>query len=88
MSKLITDSKVLMDLLFDGTTADDSQISSMIDNLKKATLTCSELCVTIDFYDFEETRKSLSKINMTLTETWRTLAMLQNDFKDINTTKQ
>lgn len=83
MSKLITDSKVLMDLL-----TEDDNLQLVIDDLKNATLTCSELCVTIEFEDFEATRKRLAQVNMALTNTWRTLAMLKNDFKDLNTTKQ
>ena len=83
MSKLITDSKVLMDLL-----TEDDNLQLVIDDLKDATLTCSELCVTIEFEDFEATRKRLATVNMALTNAWRTLAMLKNDFKDINTTKQ
>jgi hypothetical protein len=83
MSKLITDSKVLMDLI-----TEDDNLQMTIDELKDAVLTCSELCVTIEFEDFNSTRQRLAKVNMTLTNMWRTLAQVKNDFKDLNTTKQ
>ena len=83
MSKLITDSKVLMDLI-----TEDDNLQMTIDELKDAVLTCSELCVTIEFEDFNATRQRLAKVNMTLTNMWRTLAQVKNDFKDINTTRQ
>ena len=83
MSKLITDSKVLMDLI-----TEDDNLQMTIDELKDAVLTCSELCVTIEFEDFAATRQRLAKVNMTLTNMWRTLAEVKNDFKDLNTTRQ
>ena len=83
MSKLITDSKVLMDLI-----TEDDNLQMTIDELKDAVLTCSELCVTIEFEDFNATRQRLAKVNMTLTNMWRTLAQVKNDFKDLNTMKQ
>ena len=83
MSKLITDSKVLMDLI-----TEDDNLQMTIDELKDAVLTCSELCVTIEFEDFAATRQRLAKVNMTLTNMWRTLAQVKNDFKDLNTTRQ
>ena len=91
MKKLITDSQVLMDMLFDDANCiENTQLYMMIENLKAATLNCSELCVTIEFEDFEATRRKLAAINLTLTDTWRTLAMLQNDFKECltKTTRQ
>jgi hypothetical protein len=83
MSKLITDSKVLMDLI-----TEDDNLQMTIDELKDTVLTCSELCVTIEFEDFNATRQRLAKVNMTLTNMWRTLAQVKNDFKDLNTTRQ
>lgn len=83
MSKLITDSKVLMDLI-----TEDDNLQMTIDELKDAVLTCSELCVTIEFEDFNATRQRLAKVNMTLTNMWRTLDQVKNDFKDLNTTRQ
>ena len=83
MSKLITDSKVLMDLI-----TEDDNLQMTIDELKDAVLTCSELCVTIEFEDFNATRQRLAKVNMTLTNMWRTLAQVKNDFKDLNAEKR
>lgn len=83
MSKLITDSKVLSDLLIDEDgIIENTNAYFLIERLKEAVLSCSELCVTIEFEDFPETRKRLGAINLVLSETWRTLAELQNDFKD------
>lgn len=83
MSKLITDSKVLSDLLIDEDgIIENTNAYFLIERLKEAVLSCSELCVTIEFEDFAETRKRLGDINLVLSETWRTLAELQNDFKD------
>lgn len=83
MSKLITDSKVLMDLI-----TEDDNLQMTIDELKDAVLTCSELCVTIEFEDFNATCQRLAKVNMTLTNMWRTLAQVKNDFKDLNAEKR
>lgn len=84
MKKLITDSQVLMDMLIDDSNLiENTQLHMMIERLKTATLNCSELCVTIEFENFETTRSKLADINLALTETWRNLAMLQNDFKDM-----
>lgn len=79
-----------MDLLFDDKEMQNTQLHMMIESLKAATLKCSELCVTIEFDDFEATRRKLADITLTLTDTWRNLAMLQNDFKDLyqNTPRQ
>ena len=83
MSKLITDSKVLTDLLIDEEgIIENTNAFFLIERLKEAVLSCSELGVTIEFEDFSETRKRLADINLVLSEAWRTLAELQNDFKD------
>ena len=83
MSKLITDSKVLTDLLIDEEgIIENTNAYFLIERLKEAVLSCSELGVTIEFEDFSETRKRLADINLVLSEAWRTLAELQNDFKD------
>lgn len=83
MSKLITDSKVLTDLLINEEgIIENTNAYFLIERLKEAVLSCSELGVTIEFEDFSETRKRLADINLVLSEAWRTLAELQNDFKD------
>ena len=83
MSKLITDSKVLMDLLFDGCAPDDTEIHYLITHLKEAALSCLEICVAVDYEDHDVLRKRLADINYTITTTWSSLASLQNDFKDL-----
>lgn len=83
MSKLMTDSKVLMDLLFDGCAPDDTEIHYLITHLKEAALSCLEICVAVDYEDHDVLRKRLADINYTITTTWSSLASLQNDFKDL-----
>ena len=83
MSKLMTDSKVLMDLLFDGTAPDDTPLQDMIDSLKEATLKIAEMRACLYYMDKEESNKSLDIINTTLVETWKNMLALQNEFKDL-----
>lgn len=83
MSKLMTDSKALMEFLFDGTIPSDTPLQTMIKNLKEATLVCTELRVTIEYEDAEKMRKMLDDVNTTLVESWQNMLDLQNDFKDI-----
>ncbi len=83
MSNLMTDSKVLMDLLFDGCAPDDTEIHYLISHLKEAALSCLEICVAVDYEDRDVLRKRLADINYTITNTWSSLASLQNDFKDL-----
>ena len=81
--ELTTNSKVLNDLLFDGTgSVEDTPLFGMIENLKRATLLCSELCVTVEYEQVNETREKLAVVNRTITETWRTLSELMKDFSD------
>lgn len=79
MSKEISlNYQALKDLLFDGTgSKEDTQIYYMIEHLKNASLTCSELCVTVEYETPQATRERLAEINRTLAETWRTLEEVQ-----------
>ncbi len=83
MSKLMTDSKAMMDFLFQGTVLSDTPLYTMIEDLKEAALDCTELRVTIDYGDIDEMRKKLDRVNEILVESWQTMLGLQNDFKDI-----
>ena len=49
MSKLMTDSTVLMEMLFDGNAPDDTPLCCTIAQLKEATLTVAELRVTAEY---------------------------------------
>lgn len=82
MSKLLTDSKCLMDLLFLGADASDTTIHSTIDELKKCAFDCMEMRITGYMLSKEEKDK-LDGFNTVFVETWRMLANLENDFKDL-----
>lgn len=83
MSKIVTDSDVLMNFLFDGTAPDDTPVHCLIESLKKATLDCAEMRVTVGFEETETLRKRVSDIEFTLVETWRTLLAMENEFRDL-----
>lgn len=83
MSKLMTDSKVLMDLLFDGTSTDDSMLQYRIVQLKEATLKAAEMRACVKYMTEEESCKGLDQINTTLVETWKLMLEIQADFKDL-----
>lgn len=82
MSKLMTDSKVLMDLLFFGTDVSDTIIHSTIDELKKCAFDCMEMRIT-GYTLSKEEKDKLDGFNTVFVETWRMLADLENDFKDL-----
>lgn len=83
MSKLVTDSEVLYFLLFDGTAPDDTPLYGLIERLKEATLDCAEMRVTVDFERPEVLRERISSVEFALTEAWRQLLAVQNEFKDL-----
>ena len=83
MSKLLTDSKCLMDLLFGGFDPSDTMLQYLIDKLKESTLTIAEMRVCMEFLPEDERRQRLDKIDTTLVETWRMMLALQNEFKDL-----
>ena len=81
--ELKTNSEVLNNLLFDGTgSVEDTPLFEMIEDLKRATLLCSELCVTVEYEQVNDTREKLAVLNRTITGTWRALSELLNDFSD------
>ena len=86
MSNLTTDSKALMDFLFDGeektSRQEDTPIYQTIESLKAASLNCAELSAMIMYNDIEGCRKKITLINTVLAETWCALSEVQNDFKD------
>lgn len=83
MSKLLTDSKCLMELLFDGSDPSDTMLQYLIDKLKESYLTIAEMRVCMEFLSEDERRQRLDKIDTTLVETWRMMLALQNEFKDL-----
>lgn len=83
MSKLMTDSQVLMNLLFDGSDPSDTTLQYLIDKLKESTLTIAEMRVCMEFLPEDERRERLDQIDTTLVETWRMMLALQNEFKDL-----
>lgn len=84
MSKeLTTNSEVLKNLLFDGTgSVEDTPLFGMIEDLKRATLLCSELCVTVEYEELKDTREKLALVNRIITGTRKTLSELLSDFSD------
>lgn len=60
MSKLMTDSTVLMEMLFDGNAPDDTPLSCTIAQLKEATLTVAELRVTAEY----ETKRAMETMTI------------------------
>lgn len=82
MSKLMTDSQFLMDLLFEGTGYDDTPIYSTIEELKKCAFDCMEMRIT-GYTLTNEQKEKLDGFNAVFVETWRMLSAIQNDFKDL-----
>lgn len=82
MSKLMTDSENLMDLLFDGIDVDDTPISCTIAELKKCAFDCMELRIT-GYSMTQEQKDKLDTFNQVFVETWRMLSAIENDFKDL-----
>lgn len=81
--ELKTNSQALNDLLFEGTgSVEDTPLFGMIEDLKRATLLCSELCVTVEYEKLNDTRAKLADVNRIITGTWHTLSELLNDFSE------
>lgn len=79
-TRKLEESKALEEMLFDGTgSAEDTPLYCLIENLKRASLTCTELGVTVEFEDVKDTREKLGEINFTLADTWRALTKVFND---------
>ena len=83
MSKLMTDSQVLMNLLFEGTSPEDSCLQGTIDHLKEATLKAAEMRACVKYMREEDACDCLDEINTTLVETWKLMLEIQDDFKDL-----
>ena len=82
MSKLMTDSEVLVDLLFEGTAIDDTPLYCTIEELKKCAFDCMEMRIT-GYTLSDEQKQKLDGFSAVFVETWRMLSSLQNDFNDL-----
>ena len=82
MSKLMTDSKHLMDLLFLGADYKDTPIYCTISDLKQCAFECMEMRIT-GYELSDEERDKLDRFNTVFVETWRLLSDIQNDFNDL-----
>ena len=81
--ELSTNSEALNTFLFDGTDkAEDKPIFSTIERLKRASLTCSELSVMVEYENPETLRQRLAEVNDIITETRLTLQEIQRDFAE------
>lgn len=83
MSKLVTDSKFLMEFLFDGTDAEDTPINNLIKILKNATLSTAEMRACSQWMTDEEIWEHLDVINTALVQSWQQMLSLRNEFKDL-----
>ena len=82
MSKLMTDSQCLMELLFNGVDTDDTPIHCTIEELKKCAFDCMEMRIT-GYTLTNEQKEKLDGFNTVFVETWRMLSAIENDFKDL-----
>ena len=82
MSKLMTDSEVLMDLLFEGTAYNDTPLYGTIEDLKKCAFDCMEMRIT-GYMLSDEQKEKLDGFTAVFVETCRMLSSLQNDFNDL-----
>ena len=85
MSKLLTDSKTLTDLLKPGLDIDDNLLSAHIDALKQAAFDCMEIQVSGHVMTEEELKKKSESMGRALIEAWQVLSALKSDFADLLT---
>lgn len=85
MSKLMTDSKTLTDLLKPGLNIDDNLLSTHIDALKQAAFDCMEIQVSGYVMTEEELKKKAESMGRALIEAWQVLSALKSDFADLLT---
>ena len=83
MSKLMTDSKVLMDFLFMGACAEDTPINQLIKDLKAATLSAAEMRACVIWMPEEDVCERLDVINTALVESWQQILAIRNEFKTL-----
>jgi len=83
MSKLITDSQTLSDLLLSGVDADDNLLTGHINSLKQAAFDCMEIQVTGYVMTEEELEKKTKRMGLAIIEAWQMLSDLKTDFADL-----
>lgn len=83
MSKLMTDSKTLTDLLSPGTDEDDNLLSAHIKALKQCAFDCMEIQVTGHVMTEEELEEKTKKMGLAIIEAWQMLTALYGDFADM-----
>lgn len=87
MSTLMTDSKVLMELL-DFSLGEDNTLNSNIAALKQCAFNCMELQVTGYSMGDEELAEKAKMMGVAVVEAWQTLSALKKDFENITNTKK
>lgn len=83
MSKLLTDSKTLTDLLNPGLDIDDNLLTSHIDALKQCAFDCMEIQVTGHVMTEEKLQEKTTRMGRAAIEAWQVLSDLKNDFIDM-----
>lgn len=88
MSKLITDSKTLLDLLNPGTTADDNLLDAHISALKQCAFDCMEIQVTGEVMTGKDLEEKTKRMGTAIIEAWQMLSALKSDFEDLLVPKE
>lgn len=83
MSALMTDSKVLQNLLFSGSAPDDTMLQGYIDQLKQCAFHALTLRVTHGYMMDKAQKEQLQEMETALVEAWKLLSDLGNDFSDL-----
>jgi hypothetical protein len=83
MSKLMTDSKTLTDLLDPGLDIDDNLLTSHIDALKQCAFDCMEIQVAGHVMTEEKLKEKTTRMGRAVIEAWQMLSALKNDFIDM-----
>ena len=83
MSKLLTDSKTLTDLLNPGLDIDDNLLTCHIDALKQCAFDCMEIQVTGHVMTEEKLQEKTTRMGRAAIEAWQVLSDLKNDFIDM-----
>ena len=83
MSKLMTDSKTLTDLLAAGTAAEDNLLQGHIDALKQCAFDCMEIQVTGCIMTDEALKEKTARMGLAIIEAWQMLSALKSDFADL-----
>ena len=83
MSKLMTDSKTLTNLLEPGLNEDDNLLSAHIDALKQAAFNCMEIQVSGREMTEEKLKEKTEKTGSAIIWAWKMLSALKSDFIDM-----